>query len=134
MTWSSPLRSPLAQPEIHSRRFSPASHPTFLRSVVGPPKVALELVLLGEPVTAKRALSSGIVNRLVPEAKLEAHRQGTLCARIAGHLWPGAHHGQESHLGRHGPLAFADGLRNSMNILPSNELYRLEDPGGSHAP
>src|SRR5271155_1132780 len=58
-----------AQPEITIGVFPPLAS-TILPFLVGP-KVALELVLLGEPVTAERAQELGLVNRLVPGAQLE---------------------------------------------------------------
>src|SRR6266481_3729729 len=111
-----------AQPEITLGVFPPLAS-TILPFLVGP-KVALELVLLGEPVSAERALELGIVNRLVPEAQLEA-TVNDLCARIAGHSGPVLTMAKKAILGGMG-LSLRDGLRNSMNIF-LNELYRLED-------
>jgi enoyl-CoA hydratase/carnithine racemase len=37
-----------------------------------PPKPALEMLLTGEPISADRALELGLVNRVVPEAQLDA--------------------------------------------------------------
>ena len=37
-----------------------------------PPKPALEMLLTGEPVTARRALELGLVNRVVPAGELDA--------------------------------------------------------------
>ena len=111
-----------AQPEITLGVFPPLAS-TILPFLVGP-KVALELVLLGEPVTAERALDMGIVNRLVPEAQLEA-TVNDLCSRIAGHSGPVLTMAKKAILGGMG-LSLRDGLRNSMNIF-LNELYRLED-------
>src|ERR1700751_1271421 len=111
-----------AQPEISIGVFPPLAS-TILPYLVGP-KVALELVLLGEPVTAERALDLGIVNRLVPEAQLDA-TVNDLCARIAGHSGPVLTMAKKAILGGMG-LSLRDGLRNSMNIF-LNELYRLED-------
>jgi len=45
-------------------------------------KAALELLLVGEPVDAAEALRIGLVNRVVPEADLDA-TVGALAARIA---------------------------------------------------
>ena len=44
---------------------------------------ALELCLLGAPITAQRALELGIVNRVVPAAELEAETM-KLAAQLAG--------------------------------------------------
>ncbi|SDM41330.1 Enoyl-CoA hydratase/carnithine racemase [Methylobacterium phyllostachyos] len=46
-------------------------------------KVALEMLLVGEPIDAQEALRIGLVNRVVPEAELDA-AIGALAARIAG--------------------------------------------------
>src|SRR5437899_12726464 len=58
-----------AQPEISIGVFPPLAS-TILPFLVGP-KIALELVVTAEPVTAERALDLGMDNRLVPEAQLE---------------------------------------------------------------
>jgi cyclohexa-1,5-dienecarbonyl-CoA hydratase len=111
-----------AQPEITIGVFPPLAS-TILPFLVGP-KVALELVLLGEPITAERALELGIINRLVPEAKLEA-AVNDLIDRITGHSGPVLTMAKRAVLGGMG-LSLRDGLKNSMNIF-LNELYRLED-------
>lgn len=111
-----------AQPEITIGVFPPLAS-TILPFLVGP-KVALELVLLGEPVTAEHALELGLINRLVPEARLEA-TVNDLIARITGHSGPVLTMAKKAILSGMG-LSLRDGLRNSMNIF-LNELYRLED-------
>jgi cyclohexa-1,5-dienecarbonyl-CoA hydratase len=111
-----------AQPEITIGVFPPLAS-TILPFLVGP-KIALELVLLGEPVTAERALELGLINRLVPESRLEATVED-LAARITGHSGPVLTMAKRAILGGMG-LSLRDGLKNSMNIF-LNELYRLED-------
>src|SRR6267154_2188524 len=74
-----------AQPEISIGIFPPLAS-TILPFLVGP-KIALELVLTGEPVTAERALELGMVNRLVPEAQLEK-TVNDLVGRINSHSGP----------------------------------------------
>jgi len=111
-----------AQPEITIGVFPPLAS-TILPFLVGP-KVALELVLLGEPISAERALDLGIVNRLVPEAQLE-HTVNDLISRITGHSGPVLTMAKRAILGGMG-LSLRDGLKNSMDIF-LNELYRLED-------
>ena len=115
-------RARFAQPEITIGVFPPLAS-TILPFLVGP-KVALELVLLGEPVTAERALELGLINRLVPEAQLEATVNGVI-ARITGHSGPVLTMAKKAILGGMG-LSLRDGLKNSMSIF-LNELYRLED-------
>jgi cyclohexa-1,5-dienecarbonyl-CoA hydratase len=111
-----------AQPEITIGMFPPLAS-TVLPFLVGP-KLALELVLLGEPVTAERALELGLVNRLVPEAQLES-TVNDLIARVTSHSGPVLTMAKKAILGGMG-LSLRDGLKNSMNIF-LNELYRLED-------
>ena len=113
-----------AQPEISIGIFPPLAS-TILPFLVGP-KIALELVLTGEPVTAERALDLGMVNRLVPEAQLEKTVED-LVSRINGHSGPVLTMAKKAILGGMG-LSLRDGLKHSMNIF-LNELYRLEDSG-----
>src|ERR1700741_5000024 len=111
-----------AQPEISIGVFPPLAS-TILPYLVGP-KIALELVLTGEPVTAERALEMGLVNRLVPEAQLEK-TVNDLIARMSGHSGPVLTMAKKAILNGMG-LSLRDGLKHSMNIF-LNELYRLED-------
>ena len=111
-----------AQPEITIGVFPPLAS-SILPFLVGP-KIALELVLLGEPVTAERAMELGLINRLVPESGLEA-TVNDLIARITGHSGPVLTMAKKAILGGMG-LSLRDGLKNSMSIF-LNELYRLED-------
>jgi len=111
-----------AQPEISIGVFPPLAS-TILPFLVGP-KIALELVLTGEPVTAERALELGMINRLVPEAQLE-QAVHDLVNRISSHSGPVLTMAKKAILGGMG-LSLRDGLKHSMNIF-LNELYRLED-------
>lgn len=111
-----------AQPEITIGMFPPLAS-TILPYLVGP-KVALELVLTGEAVNAERALELGLINRLVPEAQLEA-TVNDLIARISAHSGPVLAMAKRAILSGMG-MSLRDGLKNSMNIF-LNELYRLED-------
>jgi len=77
------------------------SHPQFCL-FSSDHKIALELVLTGEPVTAETRLGIGMVNRLVPEAQLRTSGERISVGRISGHSDPCADHGQESHSRRHG--------------------------------
>ncbi len=115
-------RARFAQPEISIGIFPPLAS-TILPYLVGP-KVALELVLTGEPVTAERALTLGLVNRLVPEAHLEKTVQ-ELVERITSHSGAVLTMAKKAILGGMG-LSLREGMKNSMNIF-LNELYRLED-------
>jgi len=118
-----------AQPEITIGMFPPLAS-TILPYLVGP-KVALELVLTGEPVTAERALDLGLVNRLVPEAQLDVMVKDLL-ARMTGHSGAVLTMAKKAILGGMG-MSLRDGLKHSMGIF-LNELYRLEDSQeGLHA-
>lgn len=111
-----------AQPEISIGVFPPLAS-TILPFLVGP-KRALEIVLTGEPITAERALELGLINRLVPETKLE-QSVNELIERITTHSGPVLTMAKKAILGGMG-LSLRDGLKHSMNIF-LNELYRLED-------
>ena len=111
-----------AQPEISIGIFPPLAS-TILPYLVGP-KVALELVLTGEPVSAERALELGMVNRLVPESQLE-QTVADLVNRINSHSGPVLMMAKKAILGGMG-LSLRDGLKQSMSIF-LNELYRLDD-------
>ena len=115
-------RARFAQPEISIGIFPPLAS-TILPYLVGP-KIALELVLTGEPVTAERALELGMVNRLVPEPQLEQAVKD-LVTRISGHSGPVLAMAKKAILGGMG-LSLREGLKQSMNIF-LHELYRLED-------
>jgi len=111
-----------AQPEISIGIFPPLAS-TILPFLVGP-KTALELVLTGEAVTAERALELGLVNRLVPESKVE-QTVNDLVSRITEHSGPVLAMAKKAILGGMG-MSLRDGLKHSRNIF-LNELYRLED-------
>jgi len=115
-------RARFALPEITIGVFPPLAS-TILPFLVGP-KIALELVLTGEPVTAERALELGMVNRLVPETQLEK-TVADLVNRINSHSGPVLTIAKKAILSGIG-MSLRDGLKHSMNIF-LNELYRLED-------
>lgn len=115
-------KAKFALPEITIGVFPPLAT-TIFPSIVGP-KLALELVLTGEPISAERAKDLGLVNRLVPEPQLEktvnelveriTSLSGPVLAMAKKAIWEG--------LG----LSLRDAMRHSMNIF-LHELYRLED-------
>jgi cyclohexa-1,5-dienecarbonyl-CoA hydratase len=111
-----------AQPEISIGVFPPLAS-TILPFLVGP-KVALELVLTGEPVSAERALELGLVNKLVPEVQLQ-QAVSDLIHKITSHSGAVLTMAKRAILGGMG-MSLKDGLKHSMNIF-LNELYRLED-------
>ena len=111
-----------AQPEITIGVFPPLAS-TIFPYIVGT-KLALELVLTGEAITAERAKELGLVNRLVNEDQLEKTVK-ELTAQITSQSGAVLMMAKRAILGGMG-LSLKDGLKNSMNIF-LNELYRLED-------
>src|ERR1700676_2518478 len=115
-------RARFALPEITIGMFPPLAS-TMFPHIVGP-KRALELVLTGEAVSAERARDLGLVNRLVPEAQLQA-AVNELIGKIttqSGAVLGMAKRAVIAGMG----MSLRDSLKNSMNIF-LNELYRLED-------
>ncbi len=111
-----------AQPEITIGVFPPLAS-TILPHIVGP-KLALELVLTGQAISAERAKDLGLVNLLVPEDQLEKAVNEWI-TQITSQSGPVLAMAKRAILGGMG-LSLREGLRNSMNIF-LNELYRLED-------
>ena len=92
-------RARFAQPEITIGVFPPLAS-TILPFLVET-KVALELVLMGEPVTAERALELGMINRLVPRSSIGVHSQRHRRQNYRP-LRPGSYYGQKGYSRRHG--------------------------------
>jgi len=111
-----------AWPEVTIGVFPPLAA-TILPHLVGP-KMAMELILTGEAVSAERALDLGMVNRLVPEAQLE-QTVSDLVGRISSSSRPVLAMAKRAILGGMG-LSLRDAMKNSLDIF-LNELYRLED-------
>jgi cyclohexa-1,5-dienecarbonyl-CoA hydratase len=111
-----------AQPEIRIGVFPPLAS-TMLPLLIGP-KVALEMVLMGNKLTAERARQLGLVNWLVQEDQL-----GSTVQQLASQIT--AHSGAVLSMAKRAILEgigknLRDGMKHSMNIF-LNELYRLED-------
>jgi cyclohexa-1,5-dienecarbonyl-CoA hydratase len=115
-------RARFALPEITIGIFPPLAS-TMFPHIVGP-KRALELVLTGEAISAERARDLGLVNRLVPEAQLQA-AVNELIGKISAQSGAVLGMAKKAVLAGMG-MSLRDSLRNSMNIF-LNELYRLED-------
>ncbi len=111
-----------AQPEIRLGIFPPLAS-TIFPYIVGP-KLALELVLTGQAITAERARDLGLITRLVPEEQLEK-TVADLITQITAQSGAVLTMAKRAILGGMG-MSLRDGLRNSMNIF-LNELYKLED-------
>src|SRR5258708_11446447 len=115
-------RARFALPEITIGVFPPLAS-TMFPHIIGP-KRALELILTGEAITAERARDLGLVNRLVPEAQLQA-AVNELVTKISAQSGAVLGMAKKAVLGGMG-ISLRDALRKSMTIL-LNELYRLED-------
>jgi cyclohexa-1,5-dienecarbonyl-CoA hydratase len=115
-------RARFALPEITIGMFPPLAS-TMFPHIVGP-KRALELVLTGEAISAERARDLGLVNRLVPEAQLQA-TVNDLIGKITAQSGAVLGMAKKAVLAGMG-MSLRDSLKNSMNIF-LNELYRLED-------
>jgi len=115
-------RARFAQPEITLGVFPPLAA-TIFPQIVGP-RLAMELVLTGEPISAERARDLGLVSRLVPEAELEK-TVNALIAKITAQSGAVLRMAKKAIIGGVG-LSLQEGLKTSMDIF-LNELYKLED-------
>lgn len=115
-------RARFALPEITIGMFPPLAS-TMFPHIIGP-KLALELVLTGEAISAERARDLGLVNRLVPEAQLQT-AVNELVTKITAQSGAVLGMAKKAVLAGMG-VSLRDALKNSMNIF-LNELYRLED-------
>jgi len=111
-----------AQPEIKLGIFPPLAA-VILPYILGP-KLASELVLTGEAMTAERARELGLVNWVVPEAELEK-KVADVIAKVTSQSGPVLTMAKKAILGSLG-LPLREGVRNSMKVF-LNELSDLED-------
>jgi cyclohexa-1,5-dienecarbonyl-CoA hydratase len=111
-----------AQPEIKLGVFPPLAA-AILPYILGP-KLALELVLTGEVMTAERARELGLVNWLVSEAELPK-KVDELIAKVTAQSGPVLTMAKKAIIGSMG-LPLREGVRNSMKVF-LNELADLED-------
>ena len=110
------------QPEIKVGVFPPIATLVF-PYLVGKKK-AMELILTGEIVTAKEALSLGLINRVVAVEKLEdAVRE--MASKIAANSGPVLQMTKKAMLSGEG-LNFQDALKKAQDIY-LNHLMALED-------
>jgi cyclohexa-1,5-dienecarbonyl-CoA hydratase len=115
-------RARFAQPEIKLGVFPPLAA-AILPSIVGP-KLALELVLTGETMTAERARELGLVNWVVSQDELQA-KVDDVIAKVTAQSGPVLTMAKKAILASLGqPLR--DGVRHSMKVF-LNELADLED-------
>jgi cyclohexa-1,5-dienecarbonyl-CoA hydratase len=115
-------RARFAQPEIKLGVFPPLAA-AILPYILGP-KLALELVLTGETMSAERARELGLVNWLVPENELQA-KVDELIAKVTSQSAPVLTMAKKAIMGSLG-LPLREGVRNSMKVF-LNELADLED-------
>lgn len=111
-----------AQPEIRAGLFPPIAA-VVLPYLIGP-KRALQMILFGERINAQEALKLGLVNRVVPEAELEAAVQGYI-AQIADQSAPVLEMAKKVIFQSMG-LPLLEAMKNSANIY-LNQLMDLED-------
>lgn len=88
-----------------------------------PPGVAREMILSGEPIDARRALSIGLVNRVVPRARLR-EETAAIAAKLAA-LPPAAAAAVKEAMLRGADLPLEQGLR-----LEALLAARLRGPSG----
>jgi enoyl-CoA hydratase/carnithine racemase len=115
-------RARFSQPEIKLGVFPPLAA-VVLPYILGP-KLALELVLTGETLTAERAREVGLVNWLVPETELQ-NKIDEIVAKVTAQSGPVLTMAKKAILGSLG-LSLREGVRNSMKVF-LNELADLED-------
>jgi cyclohexa-1,5-dienecarbonyl-CoA hydratase len=115
-------RARFAQPEIKLGVFPPLAA-TVLPYILGP-KMALELVLTGETMTAERARELGLVNWLVSEADLQK-KVDEVVAKVTAQSGAVLTMAKKAIFGSIG-LPLREGVRNSMKVF-LNELADLED-------
>jgi len=111
-----------AQPEIKIGVFPPLAA-TIFPQIVGP-RLAMELVLTGEPISAERARDLGLISRLVPEAELEK-TVNAMITQITAQSGAVLRMAKKAIIGGVG-LSLQEGLKTSMDVF-LNELYKLED-------
>jgi cyclohexa-1,5-dienecarbonyl-CoA hydratase len=115
-------RARFAQPEIKLGMFPPLAA-AILPYIVGP-KLALELVLTGETMSAERACELGLVNWVVPPEELQ-NKVNDVIAKVTAKSGPVLTMAKKAILGSLG-MPLRDGVRNSMKVF-LNELAELED-------
>lgn len=115
-------RARFAQPEIKLGVFPPLAA-AILPYILGP-KLALELVLTGEVMTAERAHDLGLVNWLVSEKEVEG-KIADVIAKVTAQSGPVLTMAKKAILGSLGQ-SLREGVSSSMKVF-LNELADLED-------
>jgi cyclohexa-1,5-dienecarbonyl-CoA hydratase len=115
-------KAKFAQPEIKLGVFPPLAA-AILPNILGL-KLASELVMTGETISAERARECGLVNWLVPENELQK-KVDDVIAKVTAQSGPVLTMAKKAILGSMG-LPLRDAVRNSMRVF-LNELGDLED-------
>lgn len=115
-------RAKFAQPEIKLGVFPPLAA-AILPYIIGP-KLALEVVLTGEVMTAERARDLGLVNWLVSEQELEA-KTADVVSKVTAQSGPVLTMAKKAILGSLGQ-SLRGGVSATMKVF-LNELGDLED-------
>lgn len=115
-------RARFAQPEIKLGVFPPLAA-AILPYILGP-KLALELVLTGEVMTAERAHDLGLVNWLIAEKEVEG-KIADVIAKVTAQSGPVLTMAKKAILGSLGQ-SLREGVSSSMKVF-LNELAELED-------
>lgn len=115
-------RARFAQPEIKLGVFPPLAA-AILPYILGP-KLALELVLTGEVMTAERAHDLGLVNWLIPEKEVDG-KIADVIAKVTAQSGPVLTMAKKAILGSLGQ-SLREGVSSSMKVF-LNELADLED-------
>lgn len=116
-------KAKFAQPEIKVLGMFPPFATSIFPHIIGP-KRAMEMVLTGEPLTAEEALSVRLINKLVPEAQLEATVE-KLMGYITQHSAPVLAMAKKAIYEGLG-MSLPNSLKHSQNLFLI-ELYKLED-------
>ncbi|HKN59981.1 MAG TPA: enoyl-CoA hydratase/isomerase family protein [Candidatus Acidoferrales bacterium] len=115
-------KAKFAQPEIRLGVFPPLAA-AILPTILGL-KLASELVMTGETISAERARECGLVNWLVPENELQK-KVDEVIAKVTAQSGPVLTMAKKAILGSMG-LPLRDAVRSSMRVF-LNELGDLED-------
>jgi cyclohexa-1,5-dienecarbonyl-CoA hydratase len=115
-------KAKFAQPEIKLGVFPPLAA-AILPNILGL-KLASELVMMGETISAERACEFGLVNWLVPENELQK-KVDEVIDKVTAQSGPVLTMAKKAILGSMG-LPLRDAVRTSMRVF-LNELGDLED-------
>jgi cyclohexa-1,5-dienecarbonyl-CoA hydratase len=115
-------RARFAQPEIKLGAFPPLAA-AILPNILGP-KMAMELVMMGESMSAERARDLGLVNWLVSEEELPKKVEEVI-SRVTAQSGSVLTMAKKAILGSMG-MPLREGVRNSMKVF-LNELGDLQD-------